>query len=307
MAVSINTNNIGRNNQNNLNSGSAEVLASQSGIGNDRRKEPIPFYIQADAETLIKSPDVNASIVFGNDRPGNLASGHGGKGDTQCASIDIVAGRASQYLVEVSKENENIYVSPNVKGDAARIYISQKTDIDSNFGLVDGRSGNSKNKSAVAVKADGVRIIARESIKLVTRTDAVNSNNEPIAETNGVEIIALNSDTSLQSMVLGENLVEYLTKLTREVDNLQNRVAAVIDEQHKFNKTLATHQHISNAPGSLTLPAASVMLRGLSITFKKIIDHDIGLYFQKFNFGALSNDYFNSGPKSIKSKYNKVN
>ena len=52
------------------------------------------------------------------------------------------------------------------------------SDIDDNFELVDGSIGNSKNKSAIAMKADGIRIIAREGIKLVTKTD--NANREPL-------------------------------------------------------------------------------------------------------------------------------
>lgn len=308
MAVSINTSGIDSKDKARLDVASPSVLASQSGIGQDRRKEPIPIYIQADAETTFQSTNVNACIVLGNDRLGNLASGHGGKGDTQCATIDLVVGRSSLYLVEESSDGKKILVNPNVRADAARIYISQKTDVDSNFGLADGRIGSSKNKSAIALKADGVRVIAREGIKLITRTDSVNSNAEGVAETNGIEIIALNDDTNLQPMVLGDNLEKFLILLIKEIDNLQNRVAYFIQAQQKFNNELQNHTHITSFPGAPTLPAATVMLENLKLVWKKITNHDTGLYFQKTNFIGISNDYLGTGGvKTIKSKYNKVN
>jgi len=308
MATSINTNGINLIDENKLNNANSSVLASQSGIGQDRRKEPIPTYIQADAETAFQSTNINASIVLGNDRPGNLASGHGGKGDTQCATIDIVAGRASLYLVEESSDGKKILVNPNIRADAARIYISQKTDIDSNFGLADGRIGNSKNKSAIALKADGIRVVAREGIKLITKTDFVNSNSEQTSENNGIEIIALNDDTNLQPMVLGNNLESCLNVLITEIDNLQNRVAHFIENQQKFNNQLQNHSHVNHAPGLPSLPSAPVMLENLKLVWKKIIHHDTGLYFQKTNFLGISQDYLSTGgSKTIKSKYNKVN
>ena len=52
-------------------------------------------------------------------------TGYGGRGDTHCASIDLVAGRLS-YLSRSENDNgDKIFADPNFKIDAARIYISQ--------------------------------------------------------------------------------------------------------------------------------------------------------------------------------------
>ena len=58
------------------------------------------------------------------------------------------------------------FVDNSFAADAARIYISQMTDIDKNFGL-EG-SALPTPRSGIAIKADGVRIIGREGIKIVT-------------------------------------------------------------------------------------------------------------------------------------------
>lgn len=52
-----------------------------------------------------------------------------GKGIHKHGSIDIVAGRMA------SKPKEDVFVDPNFGVDAARINISQKTDVDKNFSL----------------------------------------------------------------------------------------------------------------------------------------------------------------------------
>jgi hypothetical protein len=313
MADSINTKTLVIENETRLVSGSAATKASESGTGHTRRVEPIPTFIQMQTETLIKSNNVNASIVLGNDRPGNSASGHGGKGHTQNATIDLVVGRTSLYVAEQNKSKKLIYVHPNMKADAARVYISQKTDVDDNFELVDGKIGNSKNKSAVAIKADGIRIIGREGIKLVTKTDFANSTNNEVIRQYGVDIIANNNDATLQPMVLGTNLSSLISELIAEIDNLQNRLASFVENQQSFNEEMANHIHISPFFGKPTKPAmnlnyAMASYEELSTRFKNLFNHDTGLHFQKINFVGINNKYLSDGSQEcIKSKYNNVN
>jgi len=307
MANSKNTSNIGKELENRLKSISTSNIKLEDGVGNTKRREVIPNRIQAEAEAIFTSQNSNCFIVLGNDRLGNKASGHGGFGDTQCATIDIVAGMTSLYLAEKNSDDKTIFVNPNHKADAARIYISQMTDVDDNFELVDGSVGNSKNKSAIAMKADGVRIIARDGIKLVTKTDFANSKGQEILQSSGIDIIALNDDTSLQPMVLGNNLADCLDKIMVEIDSIQSRINNFISEQQKFNNQVANHVHVSNFPGSPTLPAALVMLQNLQLSFKKLINQDMGIYLQKTNIASIRNNYLLNPQTSIKSRYNKVN
>ena len=107
-----------------------------------------------------------AYIVLGNDRPDSVRSGYGAKGAQKAATIDLVVGRMASAKPKVGS-----YVDNSFFADAARIYISQLTNVDTNFGLASGGSSFSQNAcSAVAVKADAIRIIGREGIKIVTGT-----------------------------------------------------------------------------------------------------------------------------------------
>jgi len=146
-----------------------------------RIDEPVPELDPAPCEKVIRQPAKarnNCEIVLGRDRPASLASGYGGKGQTQCGMIDIVVGRGGSFKNKDGIKgvpDKDVHVSPNFFTDAARIYISQKCDIDDYFSLaqgservhpVNGRS--SIGRSGIGIKADHVRVIARRHIKLVT-------------------------------------------------------------------------------------------------------------------------------------------
>lgn len=306
--------NIDYSNENELNKikrkeQTAQDRADSSGIGNESAVEPRPVYIKAGNQTVYPSLQTNALIAMGNDRPSSILSGHGGEGGTQCATIDIVAGIASPVKTE-------LYADPNMKLDAARIYISQRTDVDNNFELVSGNNGNSKNKSAIAMKADAIRIIAREGIKLVTKTDVHNSAGEKIEEHLGVDIIALNNDNSLQPMVLGENLADCLREIVEQVDQLQNRIQVFIDNQERLNSKIANHTHygtitshpVLKLPCVYTLASPQLVVNNLANKVDNFFNVSIGYYGQKVNFAGTINRYLTSGSKFyINSKYNRVN
>jgi hypothetical protein len=133
---------------------------------------PKAEYKQASNEKRISGPG-GGEIVFGNDRPNSQASGYGAKGYTGLAGspgsgrIDLVAGRTAS-----ARSGDGVatgtQVDNSMSADAARIYICETTDVDKNFGLVEGVVGNPKAQSAVAIKADQVRMIGRAGIKIVT-------------------------------------------------------------------------------------------------------------------------------------------
>jgi hypothetical protein len=113
-----------------------------------------------------------AYIVLGSDRPSSVRSGYGGAGSTAAATIDLVVGRmASARGGKGPKEGS--FVDNSFSADAARVYISQLTDVDKNFDLASspllGRGTFKQNEcSAIALKADAIRIIGRQGIKIVT-------------------------------------------------------------------------------------------------------------------------------------------
>jgi hypothetical protein len=299
--------NINRKSAKKLENAKPSTLAQESGIGNTPKAEPELKFIKSGNETIIKGNFSDSYIVLGKDKPSGKYSGYGGTGDTKSAAIDIVAGRLSPITEEETEEGEDIYTDNNFTLDAARIYISQRTDVDTNFNLVDGSIGNSKAKSAIALKADGIRIIAREGIKLVTKTDFANSTGLEIYENNGIELIALNDETNLQPMLLGENTVECIAELITEIDKLQNRIEYFIEEQHKYNDIISKHTHNSPFFGILTLPSPELIIDNMSLTLNKLLNVTVPYYFQKVNFGSIKTKYLGNGEKAIKSKYNKVN
>jgi hypothetical protein len=143
------------------------------GLNGDEIIEPIPQLNPAACEDIIHKG--NSWIVLGRDRDGSLNSGYMGATATGASSIDIVVGRGSSHKPFGKKFGsppaKDVMVNPNFFTDAARIYISQKADIDEYFGLCDTKyapTKRSKARSAIGVKADCVRIIGRNNVKIVT-------------------------------------------------------------------------------------------------------------------------------------------
>ena len=270
-----------------------------AGIFGDNMTEAVPNYIQSPCEDVTRHG--NSWIVLGRDRPASRASGYAGQGHTQASSIDIVVGRGAPVPVS------DINVDPSFSNDAARIYISQKTDIDDNFRIVNGGMGKSIAKSGIGIKADAVRIIGTEGIKLVTRTSATNSKGGS-ATPSGIELIAVNDEEGLQSMVKGQNMVEALSGLEDRISDLSALVLNFLKAQASFNSSIASHTHVSFSLGGPTAPSIELLPAGINATLESaeaMVDNFKG----RMNTNILwHNKYLNPmSSKYICSKYNKVN
>ena len=277
------------------------------GIAGARVLEPVPRFISADCETVIANEN-NASIVLGRDRPNNRISGYGGRGETQCAMIDVVCGRMGADPRQVNEQGEFTEVNPDFKLDAARIYISQKTDIDENFGLVPGRVGIADTKSGIALKADGIRIIARDGIKLITRTDMLNSQGASVESVVGIDLIAGNDDTDIQPMVKGSNLVAAIEELVSHVDALSGIVDSFLMSQMEFNSFATTHFHISPGWGAPTPPSPTMVSSGVATAVKQLTQTKLSLLSHKANLAMYKINFLNPiGKKYINSRYNNTN
>ena len=143
-------------------------VPSNSGIMQTSVTEAEPAYNTGDGEKVLKNDSGNSYIVFGHDRPSTLLSGYGGVGAQKANTIDLVVGRMSSAFSGQGPQDGTV-VDNNFVSDAARIYISQLTDADRNFGL---RSSfglpATKGRSAIIVKADAARIIGREGVRITT-------------------------------------------------------------------------------------------------------------------------------------------
>lgn len=284
-----------------LSTGNKNFDALRNGVFCSELAEPIPNFVQADCEVKIKGKN-NNYIVMGRDRNGSRNSGYGGKGDTQASMIDIVVGRMAEAPSEIS------YVDPDFEVDAARIYISQKADIDEYFGLATG-SGNAKTKSAVGIKADALRLVSRENIKIVTGVDNKNSQGGSTDTSKfGVDIIANNADSDLQPMVKGDNLVKAMKRLTLHVAKLNGIVEGLLIEQDKLNKEIKDHWHISASAG-LRTSASPVLQLVAPITISRHLSKTkTSLRTNRTNLENFEKNYLSQGGRGyINSRYNKVN
>lgn len=184
----------------------------------------------------------NTYIVLGRDRPGGWNSGYGAQGHLKCGAIDIVAGRVSS----LDARNVNGLINSNFGADAARIYLSQKTNVDENFSIPAGTTGISEAQSAIAIKADAVRVIARESLKLVTNTDSKLSNGTDAYLGQGVQLISKSEEEiALQPIPKGDNLIAAFDELISRIVELNGIVNNFLNTQRKFNKKLSDHTHFS--------------------------------------------------------------
>ena len=273
----------------------------------------------------LRGKDNNAFIVIGNDRVDKAHTGYGGKGHTQCDAIDLVAGMGGPSPREVNSKQQKTPQNPNFFVDAARIYISQKTNVDKNFGIGEfARYDNTKQmslappgeeeigvygaKSAIAVKADNVRLIGRESIRIVTGTDAKNSQGGEVLAKSGVELIANNDIESLQPIVLGDNLQLGLITILNNVEALAKIMHGYIKYQMKYNQALQQHTHVSPFYGITTLASEPAIVAGIKCDIEtgantelSILKHITNLQGVKHNFLA------DSGESFINSRNNKVN
>lgn len=278
--------------------------ARLAGVAGENIIEPVPEYISSPSEHIITNKN-NSWIVLGRDREHSRLSGYGGKGHTQCASIDIVVGRMGSDVAEVNEANEKIYVDPNFEQDAARIYLSQKTDID-NYLKLDGTGVDTR--SAIALKADQVRIVAREKIKIVTGVDTKNSQGADINQIDGVELVAGNDYSTVQPMVLGDNAVAALERLVEHVDALGGILDTMCQIQLEFDLRIADHFHITEFFATPTTPSEVLVPAGQQACLNLLNKVKRSLLNFKINLASYKITYLSqAGENFVCSRSNKVN
>jgi hypothetical protein len=285
------------------------------GMNNFNIIEAVPKFLNAANSTVIKN-NHNAFLVLGKDRPASFASGYGGAGATECASVDMVVGLQS---MAPGGPRNNAFSDPNMMYDSARILISQMTDVDYNFGIVSGKQGSPKGLSAAAIKADSVRLISRSGgIKLVTGTDPKNSKGGDTYSIPGIDLLAGNDDgkrglkafgeiDNLQPIPKGGNLELYLEKMMNRIDALAGILSDHMKAQGKLNSLLSGHVHLCTAPGAPSAPSIELMIGTPLIGIVNTAFVKIPNYLNRLNM-AVTN--LNHGKKyggiNLNSRYNRT-
>lgn len=281
---------------------------AENGRNNGIKREPDNKfnYNKADCETVIPSDanEKNTYIVFGRDRPGDWSSGYGGKGHEKCSSIDIVVGRTSAFK---GRDHKDEYVNPSIGADASRIYLSQKADIDDYYGISDGRTGKSKARAAIAIKSDDIRIVARNTIKIVTERDSRLSADDPNFSLTGVQLIANNDSKNMQPIPKGEQLVKFILELQQCIEELNANVYAFMEIQKQFNFETSFHLHRSPFWGEFTWFADDFIDAAQQANSQLQLKVEQGLKNQINNLTSVVLKYVSGGPDYINSKYHFLN
>jgi hypothetical protein len=218
---------------------SVNAVSDHSGLYNTVAQQPRRNFVVAGNNMLLTDSNRNCGIVIGSDRPSGVESGYGGSGATSANTIDLVVGRMSSNR----KLEDGTWVNNSFSGDAARIYISQLTDIDTNFGCEPGQAGSIKGRAGIGIKADVVRIIGREGVKIVSGRSYAFKGHGSGGESNSrggkisqpappIELIAGNTKSEagflgigpeirvLQGVAKGENVRDALRDISEIVDGL---------------------------------------------------------------------------------------
>lgn len=278
---------------------------SEIGIRNSSLFDPTNNYIfnNTDSEKVIQGQD-NTWIVLGRDRPGGFDSGYGGKGHLKAGAIDIVAGRLSALDARMSSGP----VNSNTGADAARMYLSQKSDIDDYYFLADGMTGKSQALSAIALKADAVRIIARDSLKLVTNTDSKLSNGTESYAGFGVQLIANNDSKDMQPIPKGDNLIKAFEELIEYIGELNGIVMTFLKSQQKFNDAISDHTHFTTFWGTETTLDPFVYVDHKAVLLQQFLQTEQGLKLNINNFESWKTKFVRStGSGYINSFYHYLN
>jgi len=212
----------------------------------------VPQYITNHNEKVIKK---NGSfIVLGLDRTNSILSQ---RRETHAAAIDLVVGRKSFLGRRRNAKGKLMNVDPDMTLDAARVYISQKCNIDGELGLSAPRYTTDESpRSTVALKADTIRLVGRENIKIVTRTDQFNSQGGEVSNLStkdfGIDLIALNDTTSLQPLVKGDNLQACLNAIVDSINELRGLFNNFVEADRTISRSLINHAHYGTFFGGRT-------------------------------------------------------
>ena len=291
-------------------------------------------------EKAIKGQN-NAWIVLGRDRPGGtiprmsgvFSLGGVGRAATQSGAIDMVVGRHSASPDGIDPE---LLIGPDMFKDAARIYITQKGDVDKQFELAKGSEILSgKRRSGAAMKADHIRLHARNHIKIVTGrakcddasgTGERNSLGGKIQKVGGIDLIAGNytgpprnrtllgwfkegaskeKENILQPLVKGDNLKDCMKDVIEAMSQIVDMVRWNNGQISKLGLLVAKHGHIVVPPSPpIAIPSAPLAVSTVAFSAKNATQMIAKTSRQQYNFGVLKINYLiKLSPKYINSRH----
>ena len=306
--------------------------------------------------------DNNTMIIMGRDRTGEeeldssypeLRKEDSGYSTYQGAgAIDIVVGRVSPFPLSVTgktfgplfntkeemKElaletldgidtengNQPFFTNhPKIGMDAARIYLSQMTDVDENFKIskklytgVTVKESKKNGKpvmtpaSAIMLKADKIRMHARQDIKIVTggSFEKVNSQGNDITKVGGIHLMAGNKAAEQQPIPKGDDLCDMLDEIVKKLSQLSGILFTLADTQIKYNTVLSSHRHFSPFYGQPCTPSLTGKPHGAATVVDQFTRVESQIIAFKAGLASFKSKYIKAGSaKYINSRYNTTN
>ena len=230
-----------------------EIPTSITGeTGEDR-----PTFIKTESEKIIKRN--NSYIILGRDRMGDIIHGFGGLGVPNSNSIDLVVGIGSSNM---NGKNKNSFLTPvdylnkDPIHDAARIYISQRSDLDSYFNEKRGtqyKDKKNKGVSGIGIKADTILVQARRNIKIAAGV-SIKGEKDSHGATLPPPKIELIAGSDLEPLVKGNKLLTCLQKMNKQITSNRAIAMELIKQIIKLRGELALHMHPTNTGVALPSP-----------------------------------------------------
>lgn len=309
-------------------------FGKRRGIAQKPIDEAIPTLEKAQSEKSIVG-DNNSFIILGRDRPGNLYSGYGGRGGTQAGRIDLIAGVGGSYRHKdgsYGPPNKDTIINPNFGMDAARIYISQKADIDRYMGLAEVPMQSPAGRSTIGLKADTIRVHARNDIKIVTgraRYEGTGKSGEKLSNGGKNEVVGTisfiagnytdeeqrsffdllrpfgrvkDSRRKLQPIPKGDNLSECLNDVVKALQELSALVGDNTSMIQKMDGALIAHTH-PVAPSPIP-PFPPIAMPPLPIPGVNVPGYMASPFVQTKSVASIaSRQLFNKNLEAIKINY----
>lgn len=300
--------------------------------GRDSVPDAVPPWPKAGHEKILFESHAkkhNCWIVLGRDRWGNQSMGKSMEGGTRCGAIDLVVGRMSW------EPDSEVHAQPMFGGgDAARVYISQRADVDRYFKLrevepsgfwgkllakIAGGPGalpnpndlnppvpRSVDRSCVGIRADAVRIIGQEGVKIVTKSGTkMNSWKNPVIGNPGIDLCAGDDPNTLQPMVMGLHMVSAMRETHDIVQNLLKIFVDLSTTLANVCVATATHTHPVAIPVTGPETSASMHMDQMISIIQEGLVEASGV---KKRLKGLDQIYFKpAGEKCITSPHNKTN
>lgn len=224
---------------------STTYIQPRTGLFNTNVSRTDFAYNKPDGASMLENE--GAYIVMGQVPMGqSQTTGYGASG-LPAEAIDLVVGRGAALNRGKGPAKGDI-VNNNHMSDAARIYICRLSDIDRDFNIEsDAKTLTTRFPgSAIALKADNVRIVGREGVKIVTGKvfspnggEEKNSLNGKIQVAPRIDLVAGNNYDNVQGVALGERTAECLQELNNIVGEIWSAVFNLALIQSSYNGVVA--------------------------------------------------------------------